>query len=148
MTLKNYLVIVIGEDDNEVSSITNRVTVEFQPSDVAFAHAPIGSNSCVTINNLYDALNKSTSDFSIVVMASALDKTDIERAVLKFEEGHNTSQKPLLRKGFDSSDLEWRRQYDLAAAIVVAKRVDLFDALKAQMSQRQILAKPTEGGSK
>ena len=56
MTLKNYLVIVIGEDDNKSSSIMNRVATEFQARDVAFVHAPIGSNTCITINGLHDVL--------------------------------------------------------------------------------------------
>ena len=68
-------------------------------------------------------------------MVSALDKTDIERIVAKFEEEYNTSQKPLLRKGAGSLNLEWRELYDLAAAVVVAKRRDLFDVLKSQMAQ-------------
>lgn len=134
MTLKNYLVIVIGEDDNKSSSIMNRVATEFQARDVAFAHAPIGSNTLVTMNGLYDALTNSTCDFVIVAMASTLDKTDIERAVSKFEEERDASKKPLLRKSASSLNLEWRRQYDLASAIVVAKRVDLFDTIKAKMS--------------
>lgn len=148
MTLKDYLVIVIGEDDNKSSSITNRATAEFQARDVAFAHAPIGSNIYVTTNSLHDALTNSTCDFVIVAMASALDKADIESAVAKFEEERNTSQKPLLRKGAGSLTLEWRGQYDLASAIVVAKRVDLFDALKAKMTQGQIPANPAEGEHK
>lgn len=139
MTLKNYLVIVIGEDDNKSSSITNRVAAEFQAHDVAFVHAPIGSNTIITMNGLYDALTNSTCDFVIVAMASALDKSDIESAVAKFEEERDTSQKPLLRKGVNSANFEWRGQYDLASAIVVAKRDDLFDVLKKQM------VKSTEG---
>lgn len=145
MTLQNYLVIVIGEDDNKSSSITNRVTAEFQARDVVFAHAPIGSNIYVTTNSLHDALTNSTCDFVIVAMASALDKTDIERAVTKFEEERNTTQKPLLRKGAGSLNLEWRGQYDLASAIVVARRIDLLDVLKTQMNHR---TKPTEEKSK
>ena len=59
---------------------------------------------------------------------------DVENAVTKFEQEHNISQKPLLRKGFNSANFEWRNQYDLGSAIVVAKRVELFDAIKAQMT--------------
>ena len=135
MTLQNYLVIVIGENDNESSSITNRVVAEFQVSDVAFAHAPIGSDVHVVINGLHDALTSSTRDFAIVVMASELDKTDIECAVAKFEKEHGASQKPLLRRGAGSLTFEWREKYDLAAAVVVAKRVDLFNVLKSQITQ-------------
>ncbi len=131
MTLQNYLVIVIGEDDNEAASIMNRVTVGVQPSDVAFAHAPIGPNSCITINGLHDALTNSRCDFVIVVMASALDKIVIESAVAKFEADRKISQKPLLRKRSNSANFEWCSQYDFASAIVVAKRADLINMLKA-----------------
>ena len=145
MILQNYLVIVIGEDVNKFQSIKQQITTEFQAAEVTFAHAPIGSNTYVTTNGLHDALLNSTCDFVIVVMASALDTTYIENAVAKFEEERDTSQKPLLRKGCGSLTLEWRGQYDLASAIVVAKRVNLFDALKTQMTQG---AKTTEGESK
>lgn len=134
MTLQNYLVIVIGENDNNFPSIKQQVTAEYQVGEVIFAHAPIGSNNIVTM------LTNSMYDFVIVAMASALDKTDIERAVAKFEEERDTSQKLLLRKGAGSFTLEWRGQYDFASAIVVAKRVDLFDALKAKMTRGQIPA--------
>lgn len=146
MTLQNYLVIVVGEDDNESSSIMNRVDAEFHASSVAFVHAPIGSNDIVTINGLHDILVKSSCNFVIVAITSALDKTDIESAVAKFSEEHTASQKPLLRKRFNSANFEWCRQCDLASVIVVAKRTDLLGALKAQMSHGQILTKPTEGG--
>ncbi len=135
MTLQNYLVIVIGENDNNSPSIKQQVTAEYQAGEVIFAHAPIGSNNIVTMNGLYDALTNSMYDFVIVAMSSALDKTDIERAVAKFDEERDTSQKPLLRKCAGSLTLEWRGQYDFASAIVVAKRVDLFDALKAKMTR-------------
>ena len=148
MTLQNYLVIVIGENGNEYSSIKSRVTTEFQGCEVAFAHAPIGSNTLVTMNDLYDVLTNSMCDFVIVVMASALDITDIESAVVKFDGEYNTSQKPLIRKGFGSTNFEWYGRYDLASAIVVAKRIEFFEVLKKQMSQGQITRNPAEGESK
>ena len=148
MILQNYLVIVIGEDDNKSSSITTRAAAEFQARDVAFVHAPMGPNTLVTMNGLHDALTNSTRDFVIVAIASAFDKADIESAVAKFEEEHGTSQKALLRKGFNSTNFEWRGQYDLASAIVVAKRIDLFDVLKSQMTQRQPHANFQDGESK
>ncbi len=145
MTLQNYLMIVIGEDDKESSSIKRRVENECKPCEVTFVHAPIGSNTCVTTNGLYDVLRNHTSDLVIVVMASALNKTEVENAVAKFEEGHNTSQKPLLPKGADSASFEWHKWYDLASDIVVAKRDDLFNALNTQMTQG---TKLTEGERK
>ena len=57
MTLQNYLVIVIGENDNKFPYIKQQVTAEYQAEMVTFAHAPIGSNTFVTMNGLHDALN-------------------------------------------------------------------------------------------
>ena len=137
MTLQNYLIVLIGENGNEYSAIKNRVAAEFQSCDITFVHAPIGSNTFVTMNGLHDALTNSTHDFVIVAMVSVFDKANIESAVAKFEGKHNTSQKRLLRKGIGSPNFEWYGQYNLASDIVVARRVDLFDALKRQLSLNQ-----------
>ena len=137
MTLQDYLVIVVVEDDNNFPSIEQRFTTEFQADEVICVHAPIGSNTLVTSNGLHDALANSTRNFVIVAMESALDKTDIESAVAKFKQGYIASQKPLLRKGYGRADFEWYGRYDLASAIVVARCDDLFNVLKTQMTKQE-----------
>lgn len=147
MKIQDCLVIVLGENDKKFPAVIKHVETLWQGCKVACVHTPIGLNTTPTTNSFYKVLAASSENYVVVVIESELDKATIEVAIAKFDKERENSPKPLLRKWIGIPNFEWYGQYDFAAAIVVARRMDLFDVLKHQLSLNQE-TNSSEGESK
>ena len=140
MTFKDCLILVLVSCDNDLTAIAKQIQGRCPGCAVGFVHLPINGNELITTNCYYDALvcPVALEREVVVVVHDSMLNADLQSDIEEFKKGRNASaQKPIVRKRLGSSIFEWCNEVELIVGVVVAKRIDLFNALTQQQGQKK-----------
>ena len=135
MTFKNYLIIVIGQNDLEKQQAIGFIQQKFPDAEIVWVHAPIGNNSNITINGIFDAIQKSEREFLVIVSDYERDSSIICDGINQFQRDYGKLQKIILQKRAEARLFEWRKNAEFPTGIVITKRQEYFDVMEAQFNE-------------
>ena len=137
MTFKNYLIIVIGQNDLEKQQAIGFINQKFPDSEIVWVHAPIGNNFNITINGIFDAIQKSEREFLVIVSDYERDSSIIHDGINQFQRDYGKLQKIILQKRAGTQFFVWRKNAEFPTGIVIAKRQEYFDVMGQKTNRRK-----------